>query len=142
MGAASAGLPTGATVIDSRRIGVADDGTFRLLGIRCQSCGALSHPVRRHCPLCGGPADAIQLGTSGRVLAATVARTARAELLIKPPYQVVLAQLTDGPVLKLPSLEDAAFRIGDAIVVEPLVLESAKGLVAAMQARHATSSHD
>jgi uncharacterized OB-fold protein len=139
MTAVSQDALTRAKVLDRRRMEVTDDGSFRLLGIRCRSCGTLSHPVRRHCPACGGAAETIELATSGLVIAATTARTARAELLIEPPYQVVLAQLAGGPALKLPSLEDTTFGIGDPITIEPLVLDAAEGPVAVMQARHVTT---
>jgi uncharacterized OB-fold protein len=142
MGGAGTSLLTSARVLDRRRMEIAADGSLRLLGIRCLSCGTLSHPVRRRCPACGGPADSTPLAPDGRVIVATMARTARSELLIHPPYQVVLARLADGPTLKLPSLEPAAFQPGDALTVAALVLESDDGPVAALQARHATSPHD
>lgn len=142
MEGAGAGLLTSARVLDSRRMEISGDGSFRLIGIRCLSCGTVSHPARRLCPSCGGKAQATTLRAEGRVIAATVARTARPELLIRPPYQVVLARLADGPVLKLPSLEDTAFQAGDAIAVEPLVLDSAGSPVAAMQACHVIPPHE
>jgi rubredoxin-like zinc ribbon protein len=134
MGAAEGGLDSSAKVLDGRRMEITGDGAFALLGIRCLSCGARSHPARRHCPSCGGPAEVTQLSTAGEVIVATVAHTARAELLIQPPYQVVLVRLSDGPVLKLPSLASRPLRAGDAITVEPLVLAGAAGPVVAMQA--------
>jgi uncharacterized OB-fold protein len=132
----------GARVLDRRRMEVAADGSFTLLGIDCPACGTRSHPVRRHCPACGSRAGVTRLATSGQVIVATVARTARAELLIRPPYQVVLARLADGPILKLPSLAAAPFRGGDPLTVEPLIVDSADGPVAALQACHpAAESH-
>jgi uncharacterized OB-fold protein len=125
-----------ARVLDRRRMEIADDGSFTLLGIGCRSCGTVSHPVRRHCPACGAAAEITRLSNRGQVIVATVARTARAELLIDPPYQVVLARLADGPVVKLPSLEGAPFQPGDPLTVEPLVLGRGEDLLVAMQACH------
>jgi uncharacterized OB-fold protein len=142
MGGAGAGLLTSARVLDRRRMEIAADGSLRVLGIRCLACGTLSHPVRRRCLACGGPAEVTQLEPAGQVIVATMARTARRELLIQPPYQVVLARLAGGPTVKLPSLDPVPFQPGDVLTVAALVLESDDGPVAALQARHATSPHD
>jgi hypothetical protein len=51
-----------------------DDGTVRVVGVRCRACGYTSGLSRPRCPDCHGPVDEALFGPGGRVWSATVVR--------------------------------------------------------------------
>lgn len=122
--------------LDTRRLAVGGSGNWSLLGTRCPSCGTIAHPVRPRCLACGATATTVELRKHGTVLASTTVRVTRPDVLLKPPFQIVLARLDDGPVVTMPACDGRAFEYGEDIDVAALELQLEGRAVVAFQATH------
>jgi uncharacterized OB-fold protein len=83
---------------------------------RCQACGAHQHYPRPFCLSCDhGALDWVKVSGRGTVYSIT---TVHIQLFpeLKPPYQVALVDLDEGPRL-VAGIEGTACAIGDAVSV-------------------------
>ncbi len=70
----------------------------KLLGLKCQACGAITIPPKMVCRQCAGPDLAImELKGSGKILTYTTVFVAAEGREAECPYVIVMVQLEDGP---------------------------------------------
>lgn len=75
-----------------------DHGAGRLVGSRCQACGATSWPARAICNRCGAAAiEQLPLARTGTLLTYTEVWVRRPGL--EPPYTLGQVHLDDGPLV-------------------------------------------
>ena len=80
-------------------------GEQKLMGSRCQSCGALHVPPRAMCPACyGGALEWAQMSGKGELLAFTTVHIAPTAMIEagynrKNPYCTGIVQLAEGPAI-------------------------------------------
>lgn len=122
------------TPIDGRRLLVHAGGDWALRGARCAGCGLTSHPHRSRCVACGAATEEVALLPEGSVVAATTVRMTRPDVLLDPPFQVVLVRLADGPLVRMPSRERAPLLQGEQVAVELLELHDGDEAVLAFEA--------
>lgn len=104
------------------------DGTWRLAGLRCPGCAAVSAHVWPRCPACGGPVERASFGPGGTVWSSTVVRIPVAGR--EPPVALAYVDLDDGPrVLAHAPLGPDAPPVGSRVV---LVAPTAAGDPAAV----------
>lgn len=83
-------------VLDPRpRVVQGEDGTARLAGMRCASCGYAVAFERPACPVCAGTVIEELFGPSGTVWSSTVVRVPTPTRT--PPYALAYVDLDDGP---------------------------------------------
>ena len=70
----------------------------KLLGLKCQKCGAVMVPPKMVCRQCASPdLEAIELAGKGRIQTFTVCNVAPEGREDELPYIVVLVELDEGP---------------------------------------------
>jgi hypothetical protein len=70
----------------------------KLLGLKCQACGAITVPPKMVCRQCASPDMAvIELKGSGKVITFTTVFVAAEGREAEVPYVIVMVQLEDGP---------------------------------------------
>lgn len=111
-------VSTAATVVgpDPRPVVILDraDGTARLAGARCDSCGYPVGENLERCPICGGPCSPAAFGPGATVFAATVLRVPVPGRT--PPYGLAYVDLDDGPrILAHADVTDAALVPGSRV---------------------------
>jgi len=124
--------------LDRRRLRATADEGWELIGARCRSCRHTMHPVRPVCPRCGHGCEIVRLHPAGTVVAATVVRATRPDVLLRPPFGVVAVVLADGPVLTLPVAGSDRPTPGDRVDVEPFEVGDGDARWRALQARVAS----
>ncbi|MBN9736658.1 hypothetical protein PP1_016690 [Pseudonocardia sp. P1] len=70
-------------------------GAWRLHGLRCPRCGAVSAYAWPRCPGCAGPAEPAVFGPGGTVWSSTVVRIPVPGRT--PPFALAYVDLDDGP---------------------------------------------
>lgn len=69
----------------------------RLMGLRCQACGAVSVPPRMTCRRCSSPdLSAAQLAGRGKIVTFTSIHVASEERHGHTPYLVIMVELEEG----------------------------------------------
>ncbi|GAA1870964.1 hypothetical protein GCM10009772_51620 [Pseudonocardia alni subsp. carboxydivorans] len=92
------------------------DGTWRLAGLRCLRCPAVSAHLWPRCPACGGPVERAVFGPGGTVWSSTVVRIPVAGR--EPPVALAYVDLDDGPrVLVHAPLAPDAPAVGSRVVL-------------------------
>ncbi len=70
----------------------------KLLGLRCQECGAITVPPKMVCGKCASPAlDIVELSGKGEIQTFTTVYTAPEGRQDEVPYVIVLVELDEGP---------------------------------------------
>ncbi len=70
----------------------------KLLGLKCQSCGAITIPPKMVCRQCASPdMDVIELKGSGKIRTFTTVFVASEGREDEVPYTIVMVELDDGP---------------------------------------------
>lgn len=93
---------------------VSSDGTARISGSRCESCGYPTFDAVQRCPVCGGATTPTEFGPGGTVFAATVLRVPVPGRT--PPYALAYIDLDDGPrILAHVDRTDAAANPNDRV---------------------------
>ncbi len=96
-------------------------GQGKLMGVKCQRCGALLWPPRVVCPKCfSGAFDWIQFRGKGKLLTYTIIHFPPSQFQALAPYAVGILKLEEGPqlpgMIKNVKLED--LRIGMDLQVD------------------------
>lgn len=106
-----------ADAVDPRPCSELDtDGTWRLAGLRCLRCPAVSAHLWPRCPTCGGPVERAVFGPGGTVWSSTVVRIPVAGR--EPPVALAYVDLDDGPrVLVHAPLAPDAPAVGSRVVL-------------------------
>ena len=72
----------------------------KLLGLKCQACGAINVPPKMVCRQCASPdMNVIELKSSGKILTFTTVYVAAEGREAEVPYVIVMVALDDGPWL-------------------------------------------
>jgi uncharacterized OB-fold protein len=70
----------------------------RLLGLKCQACGAITVPPKIVCRQCASPdLEIVELKGTGKIRTFTVVNVASEGREDEVPYTIVLVELDDGP---------------------------------------------
>jgi uncharacterized OB-fold protein len=70
----------------------------KLLGLKCQACGAITVPPKMVCRQCASPdITIIELKGSGKIVTFTTVFVAAEGREAEVPYVIVMVQLDDGP---------------------------------------------
>ena len=70
----------------------------KLLGLKCQECGAITVPPKAVCQQCASPdMDIIELGGKGEIATFTAVNVASEGREDEVPYTIVLVKLDEGP---------------------------------------------
>ena len=70
----------------------------KLLGLKCQGCGAITVPPKMVCRQCTSPdMDIIELGGKGKITTFTTVNVASEGRQDEVPYIIVLVELDEGP---------------------------------------------
>jgi len=70
----------------------------KLLGLKCQSCGAITVPPKIVCRQCASPdLDIVELKGSGKIRTFTTVFVASEGREDEIPYTIVMVELDDGP---------------------------------------------
>ncbi len=120
--------------LDAQRMRVDADGSWALLGGKCENCGKLAHPFHRGCSRCGGTERLVELEPIGEVRSSTTVHVTRPDVLLPVPYQVALVQLREGPVVSVPSLRSEVFHLGETVLLAPVLVDTLTGPRAIVQA--------
>jgi uncharacterized OB-fold protein len=92
-----------------------DEG--KLMGNRCDKCGALYLPPRPLCPKCGSKnMEWKQLQGEGEIIAFTVIHVPPTQMTGKTPYTVGIVKLNKGPALTARISEEV--KVGSKVVAE------------------------
>jgi uncharacterized OB-fold protein len=105
------------------RIKFLEDGSSRLIGVRCRSCSSVVFPVSRLCQGCGrDDVEEVELGTRGTVWTYTIVHVGYGSIVLVPPYATAFVELEGGGFVHTPvvgcELEDV--RIGMEVELELL----------------------
>ena len=98
----------------------------RLMGSRCQSCGALHIPPRAICPACyGAGMEWVEMSGEGELLAFTTVHIAPTAMIEagygrKNPYCAGIVQLAEGPAISAQILGVDATRPQEIEIGMPL----------------------
>lgn len=70
----------------------------KLLGLKCQACGAITVPPKMVCRQCASPdMEIVELKSSGRIRTLTTVYVASEGREDEVPYTIVLVELDEGP---------------------------------------------
>ncbi len=70
----------------------------KLLGLKCQACGAITVPPKMVCRQCASPdMEIVELKSSGRIRTFTTVYVASEGREDEVPYTIVLVELDEGP---------------------------------------------
>ncbi len=70
----------------------------KLLGLKCNSCGAITVPPKMVCRKCASPdMDIVELGGKGKIQTFTIVNVAPEGRQGECPYIIVLVELDEGP---------------------------------------------
>lgn len=70
----------------------------KLLGLKCQSCGAVTVPPKMVCRQCAGPdLEIVTLKGSGKIRTFTTVNVASEGREAEVPYVIVMVELDEGP---------------------------------------------
>ena len=81
----------------NKMVGMATDGNYALLGVKCNTCGQVAFMDREMCPICASFAgnEKVFIGRKGKVNNFTVAHVAPTGY--NPPYILSFVDIEEGP---------------------------------------------
>lgn len=111
---------------------MSSEGSGRVVGVRCTTCGYPMVESIQRCPVCRGVSEPAEFGPGGTVFAATVLRVPVPGRT--PPYALAYVDLDDGPrILAHVDRTDASLHPNDRVHVagttqegDPLVTPEVK----------------
>lgn len=101
-----------------------DDRGLQVIASRCVTCGHLAHPAQYACSACGGNCELEPIDNCATVIVATQIGHARDDVSLRPPYQIVLATMTDGLVVRVASREAKSWAAGEQGILVPVELDT------------------
>ncbi len=70
----------------------------KLLGLKCNECGAITVPPKMVCRTCTSPdMDIVEIGSKGKIVTFTTVNVASEGRQDEVPYIIVLVELDEGP---------------------------------------------